>query len=267
MVGDAADCGATPWLFYATLEPLFSHALSATATAVLVWQWLRARTGDRTMPWFVTGLAVGIGVARPLPGRGAPPRAGARSCRRGCRRSRERRSGAGSRWPRASCSASHRSWPSTPSPSATRSRPATSAKDSPTGGRLGCSTRCCRPTWGCSGGRRSSRWRRRPRSMRPRGAAGRMRASALIVVAAQLYIVGSWYFVSAGPHLRQPDAGELHRVLRGRTGGGDLVDRQPAGAPRRGRLQAVGVLLVAVNVLLMCAVEPRRRSAHSGRLD
>ena len=33
VVGDAADCGATPWLFYATLEPFFSHALSATCAA------------------------------------------------------------------------------------------------------------------------------------------------------------------------------------------------------------------------------------------
>ena len=53
---------ATPWLFYATLEPLFSHALSATAAAVVVWQWLRARAGDRPIPWLMTGLAIGIGV-------------------------------------------------------------------------------------------------------------------------------------------------------------------------------------------------------------
>jgi hypothetical protein len=52
--------GATPWLFYATLEPLFSHALSATGTAVLVWQWLRARTGDRPSPWCVTGIVAGL---------------------------------------------------------------------------------------------------------------------------------------------------------------------------------------------------------------
>lgn len=52
--------GATPWLFYATLEPLFSHALSATCAALLAWQWLRARNGDRPALWFVTGLVAGV---------------------------------------------------------------------------------------------------------------------------------------------------------------------------------------------------------------
>ena len=55
--------GATPWLFYATLEPFFSHALSATCAALLVWQWLRARAADRLGPWFLAGLIAGAGAA------------------------------------------------------------------------------------------------------------------------------------------------------------------------------------------------------------
>lgn len=52
--------GATPWLFYATLEPFFSHALSATGTALLAWQWLRARADDRPAQWCVTGIVAGV---------------------------------------------------------------------------------------------------------------------------------------------------------------------------------------------------------------
>jgi len=55
--------GATPWLFYTTLEPLFSHALSATCAALLVWRWLRARVVDGLSQWFVTGLVAGVAVA------------------------------------------------------------------------------------------------------------------------------------------------------------------------------------------------------------
>jgi hypothetical protein len=54
--------GATPWLFYATLEPLFAHTLSATLAAALVWQWLLARERDVWAGWFVTGLVAGIGT-------------------------------------------------------------------------------------------------------------------------------------------------------------------------------------------------------------
>jgi len=52
--------GATPWAFYTTLEPLFAHALSATAAAVLVWQWLRARLTTAPGPWVLTGVAAGV---------------------------------------------------------------------------------------------------------------------------------------------------------------------------------------------------------------
>ncbi len=52
--------GATPWLFYATLEPLFGHALSATATAGLVWLWLRARQTTAIGAWALTGAAAGV---------------------------------------------------------------------------------------------------------------------------------------------------------------------------------------------------------------
>ena len=52
--------GATPWLFYTTVEPLFSHALSATAGAALAWQWVRARASDRTWPWFAAGAVGGV---------------------------------------------------------------------------------------------------------------------------------------------------------------------------------------------------------------
>jgi hypothetical protein len=55
--------GATPWLFYATLEPLFSHALSATCAALIVWRWLRARAADGLSQWFVTGLVAGVAAA------------------------------------------------------------------------------------------------------------------------------------------------------------------------------------------------------------
>ena len=51
---------ATPWLFYATLEPFFSHTLSATSAALLAWHWLRARTGDRPTQWSVTGIIAGV---------------------------------------------------------------------------------------------------------------------------------------------------------------------------------------------------------------
>jgi hypothetical protein len=57
--------GATPWLFYTTLEPLFAHALSATAAAVLVWLWLRTRSGSEPVGWASVGIAAGIcGVIR-----------------------------------------------------------------------------------------------------------------------------------------------------------------------------------------------------------
>ena len=55
--------GATPWLFYATLEPFFSHVLSASCAALLVWRWLRARSQDGLVPWFVTGLVAGVAAA------------------------------------------------------------------------------------------------------------------------------------------------------------------------------------------------------------
>ena len=51
---------ATPWLFYVTLEPLFAHALSATAVAMLVWAWLSARAQDRVVPWAIAGVAGGL---------------------------------------------------------------------------------------------------------------------------------------------------------------------------------------------------------------
>lgn len=51
---------ATPWLFYVTLEPLFAHALSATAVAVLIRAWLAARSQDRAAVWVVTGVVGGL---------------------------------------------------------------------------------------------------------------------------------------------------------------------------------------------------------------
>jgi hypothetical protein len=51
---------ATPWLFYVTLEPLFAHALSATAVAVLIWAWLAARSRDRATIWVLTGVVGGL---------------------------------------------------------------------------------------------------------------------------------------------------------------------------------------------------------------
>ena len=50
----------TPWLFYATLEPLFAHALSATAVAGLMWAWLVARARNRAVSWALTGIAAGV---------------------------------------------------------------------------------------------------------------------------------------------------------------------------------------------------------------
>jgi hypothetical protein len=50
----------TPWLFYATLEPLFAHALSATAVAMLFWAWLVAREKNRPGFWALTGIAAGV---------------------------------------------------------------------------------------------------------------------------------------------------------------------------------------------------------------
>lgn len=52
--------GATPWLFYTTAEPLFSHALSASIAAALVWQWLRARGSDDATPWALAGGLAGL---------------------------------------------------------------------------------------------------------------------------------------------------------------------------------------------------------------
>lgn len=52
--------GATPWLFYTTLEPLFAHALSASAAAGLVWLWLRARDTTAIGSWALTGAAAGV---------------------------------------------------------------------------------------------------------------------------------------------------------------------------------------------------------------
>jgi hypothetical protein len=50
---------ATPWLFYATVEPLFAHALSATAVAVLVWTWLIAREKEEPAWWMLSGIVGG----------------------------------------------------------------------------------------------------------------------------------------------------------------------------------------------------------------
>ena len=50
----------TPWLFYVTLEPLFAHALSATAVALLIRAWLAARSQDRAAWWVVTGVVGGL---------------------------------------------------------------------------------------------------------------------------------------------------------------------------------------------------------------
>jgi hypothetical protein len=55
-----AAAGATPWLFYAVLEPFFSHALSAAAAAAVVWLWLRARESGRAAHWLMTGIAIGV---------------------------------------------------------------------------------------------------------------------------------------------------------------------------------------------------------------
>jgi hypothetical protein len=54
--------GATPWLFYAILEPYFSHASSAAAAATLFWLWLRARESGSTAAWAAAGLAAGVGA-------------------------------------------------------------------------------------------------------------------------------------------------------------------------------------------------------------
>jgi hypothetical protein len=75
---------ATPWIFYATLEPFFAHALSAAVASATFLLWLHARRdesegqgtrdegraskdeGQRTKDkgqvkgWFLTGLATGI---------------------------------------------------------------------------------------------------------------------------------------------------------------------------------------------------------------
>ena len=51
---------ATPWLFYATLEPFFSHALSAAAAATLFLVWLRARDGESSGAWAAVGLVGGV---------------------------------------------------------------------------------------------------------------------------------------------------------------------------------------------------------------
>jgi hypothetical protein len=51
---------ATPWVFYVTLEPLFAHALSATAVALLIRAWLAARSQDRAAAWVVTGVVGGL---------------------------------------------------------------------------------------------------------------------------------------------------------------------------------------------------------------
>ena len=52
--------GATPWLFYATLEPLFTHALSATVAAALFWYWLRVRGTLAPRDWAVAGVVAGV---------------------------------------------------------------------------------------------------------------------------------------------------------------------------------------------------------------
>jgi len=51
---------ATPWLFYVTLEPLFAHALSATVVALLIRAWLVARSQDRAGWWVATGVIGGL---------------------------------------------------------------------------------------------------------------------------------------------------------------------------------------------------------------
>jgi hypothetical protein len=56
----ALAAAATPWLFYATLEPFFAHALSASVAAAMLWLWLCAREQDGSARWWLTGVAAGV---------------------------------------------------------------------------------------------------------------------------------------------------------------------------------------------------------------
>ncbi len=72
--------GATPWLFYATLEPFFSHVLSATCAALVAWQVAAGAQPGRGLPVVRDGTCRGRGRCGPLSGRRAVADSRARSC-------------------------------------------------------------------------------------------------------------------------------------------------------------------------------------------
>lgn len=54
---------ATPLVYYMTIEPLMSHAVSFFAIALLLHSWLRARESDSPWDWSLVGLVGGFAAA------------------------------------------------------------------------------------------------------------------------------------------------------------------------------------------------------------
>jgi hypothetical protein len=58
--GIVALWGATPLVYYMTMEPLMSHAFSAFAVAIFLTYWLSTLKDHRPVRWFVLGLLGGL---------------------------------------------------------------------------------------------------------------------------------------------------------------------------------------------------------------
>jgi hypothetical protein len=50
----------TPVLYYMTIAPAFSHAVSLWSVSLLLWLWLRARAEDSIVAWALVGAAGGL---------------------------------------------------------------------------------------------------------------------------------------------------------------------------------------------------------------
>jgi hypothetical protein len=59
-IGVAAAAATTPFAYYLSFEPSYSHTFSAFVATVFVWWWWRTRDGRTPLQWLVLGLLGGV---------------------------------------------------------------------------------------------------------------------------------------------------------------------------------------------------------------
>ena len=65
LAGVVTICGATPLIYYLTMEPMMSHGMSAFAVAAFISYWHGTRPRRSMLQWFILGLIGGVmGVIR-----------------------------------------------------------------------------------------------------------------------------------------------------------------------------------------------------------